>query len=640
MKNKIGTISTNGKGYGYVTDEKDIGIRNASRTVILPEYVNTALPGDKVEYIVTSEKNKYGEKEGQVVKIVERARTQFVGTILQEEGNVIFKADDHRIYVPMALPKEEQDVAMINKKALVEFEKWEKGMPLPYIHTLKIIGNRGEHEVEMQSIMLDKGVPEDFPDAVLAEAKKIDKEQRIISTEEKKSRRDFSAIPTFTIDPIDAKDFDDAISLKKIGDDLYEVGVHIADVSHYVRPGTALDDEALSRATSIYMVDRVVPMLPEILSNDLCSLNPKEERRTFSAVFEMNSNGDISSRWFGKSIINSHHRFSYEGAQDVLDGKSDIFKEEMFTLNKLAYKLREKKFEGGAIDFDTEEVKFVLDAQGVPIKVVKKIRGDTHKLVEDFMLLANREVAAFLSKAHEKQNMKGIYRVHASPAEDRLADLAMLYKALGYDIKKIQTAKDITRLLEKIAGTPEESLLKTATIRSMAKAIYATSNTGHFGLAFEYYTHFTSPIRRYPDLEVHRLMDAVLTDNKKEAKHEIARLENIATHSTEKEIAAADAERTSIKYKQVEYMSKFIGQEFEGIVTGVTEWGIFIEEKETKCEGLVRLKEMRDDKYMFEEKLFRVVGTRTKKKISLGDEVKFKVIAANLETRTLDYALV
>jgi len=349
----------------------------------------------------------------------------------------------------------------------------------------------------------------------------------------------------------------------------------------------------------------------------------------------------VITKWFGKSIINSHHRFSYEGAQDVLDGTSPIFTSEMNTLNKLAYILRAKKFKDGAIDFDTEEVKFVLDEKGSPIKVIKKVRGDTHKLVEDFMLLANREVAAFISKSHEKDGHKGIYRVHDVPTEERLADLSMLYKALGYDIHtKIKTAKDITSLLAQIVGKPEESLLKTATIRSMAKAIYATQNSGHFGLGFEFYTHFTSPIRRYPDLEVHRLLQAVLTKDKKTELHEMSRLENVAKHSTEREIIAADAERTSIKYKQVEYMSKFIGKEFAGIITGVTEWGIFVEEKETKCEGLVRTKDMRDDKYEFQEKLFRLVGMRTKKVISLGDTVKFRVVAANLETRTLDYALI
>jgi ribonuclease R len=492
----------------------------------------------------------------------------------------------------------------------------------------------------MQSILLEKGVAENFPEGVLQDAKKIDRDERSIDTEERNTRRDFSLIPTFTIDPKDAKDFDDAISIKHVSGDTYEIGVHIADVSHYVRPGTALDEEALKRATSIYMVDRVIPMLPEILSNDLCSLMPKVERRSFSAVFEINTNGEVLSRWFGKSIINSHHRFSYEEAQEVLDGTLDIFKQELLTLNKIAYKLREKKFKDGAIDFDTEEVKFVLDEKGVPLSVMKKIRGDTHKLVEDFMLLANREVAAFISEAHEKKGLKGIYRVHDMPTEERLADLTMLYKALGYEVNKIKTAKDITELLARIIGKPEESLLKTATIRSMAKAIYATANTGHFGLAFKFYTHFTSPIRRYPDLEVHRLLQAILTHDTKSEKHELTRLEHIAKQSSEREVVAADAERTSIKYKQVEYMSKFIGQEFDGIITGVTEWGVYIEEKETKCEGMARLKDMQDDRYEFQEKLYRLVGQRTKKVISLGDSVRFRVVAANLETRTLDYALV
>ncbi len=630
-----GIVGTTAKGYGFIkTENRD------ERIVIVPEFLNHALAGDTVAYQILPRLTPKEETQAQVVRIIKRAREQFVGTVVTKEGHIGVETDDRRIYVPFFLEENQTNKSALGKKVLVRIKEWPDNKPIPLGEIVQVIGTKGDHKAEMQSIIIEKGIKDDFPEQVIVEAQQIGKNEREIPRTERATRKDFSETPTFTIDPVDAKDFDDAISIKKIRDNTYEIGVHIADVSHFVRPGTALDAEALERATSIYMVDRVVPMLPEILSNDLCSLNPHEERRVFSAVFEITTEGEVLSRWFGKGIINSHHRFSYESAQDVLDGKDKTFADEMNTLNKIAYKLREKKFADGAIDFDTEEVKFELDENGVPLRVIKKVRGDTHRLVEDFMLLANREVAEYIDKHHEKKGGNGLFRVHDSPADDRLADLTMLYRALGYELKPVKTAKDIRNALAMIQGKPEESLLKTATIRAMAKAIYTTENSGHFGLGFEYYTHFTSPIRRYPDLEVHRILQAILTHNKTDEVRELKRLEGIAKHSTEKEIAAADAERTSIKYKQVEYMTKFVGKEFEGTITGVTDWGIFIEEKNTKCEGMARLRDMKDDYYNFEEKLFRIVGQKTKRKISLGDTVKFRVVSANLDNRTLDYALI
>lgn len=634
-KTITGIISLNSKGVGFVEHgetEEDIEIAN--------EDLATALHGDEVVIEILPKVNR-NRRTGKVTKINKRAKMRFVGTI-EEEGEVFFlKPDDRRMYRDIAITRPDAGRATSGDKAYVEITSWDDPAKSPRGLVLQIIGRAGDHNVEMRSIVLERGLAYDFPDGVVKEAEAIEK-SKAISAEERAKRRDFSDTPTFTIDPVDAKDFDDAISIKFLPNGTYEIGVHIADVSHYVREGTALDKEARERGFSVYLVDRTIPMLPEVLSNDVCSLNPREEKLTFSSVFVMNENGDVLDRWFGKTIINSWKRFTYEGAQDVLEGKSEEYKKELFKLNDIAKKLKAVKEASGAIDFETEEVKFELDRNGKPIRVYKKVRKDAHKLVEEFMLLANREVALVLAQAAEKSGGAVLYRVHDVPVMEKVENLTILVKALGYHLpvtKKGIAVKDLKHLFKQIEGKTEESLIKTAAIRSMAKAVYSTKNIGHYGLAFEFYTHFTSPIRRYADLIVHRLLHRQL-EHGKIAAGEVSRYEKIAVDNSEKEIRAAEAERASIKYKQVEYMADRIGQTFEGTITGVTEWGIYVEDKETKCEGMVSLRSIGDDFYTFREKEYAVVGEKTKKRYALGDSVKFQVAAVDMEKKAIDCKLV
>ncbi|MDR3558022.1 MAG: VacB/RNase II family 3'-5' exoribonuclease, partial [Candidatus Pacebacteria bacterium] len=458
-------------------------------------------------------------------------------------------------------------------------------------------------------------------------------------------RRDVRDTLTFTIDPFDAKDYDDAISYKNLNNGTYEIGVHIADVSHYVRPGTAIDTEALKRATSIYLVDRTIPMLPEVLSNGVCSLMPDVDRLAFSAIFIMNDKAEVLDRWFGRTIIHSAKRFTYETAQDSIIGKSKEYSEELVKLNDISKILKEKKFAAGAIEFEQDEIKFKLDENGKPLGVYRKTRFDAHKLVEEFMLLANREVAKFI---HDQIKEKGprdtgaIYRVHDLPDPERMTELAEFAKALGYTLhtdKGKVKAQDIKSLLKQIEGTPHEALLATAMIRSMQKAVYSTKNIGHFGLAFDYYTHFTSPIRRYPDLLVHRILAQHL-HGEPFGDRDIVAFGKIAEHSTDREISAAQAERASIKLKQVEYMSERIGQSFDGVISGVSEWGIYVEEKETKSEGMVNIRNLGDDYWNFDKKTYSIVGERTKKRYTLGDPIKFKISSADIERKMLDFEIV
>ncbi len=477
----------------------------------------------------------------------------------------------------------------------------------------------------------------------------IEQFEKKITDAEVALRKDFRTTLTFTIDPVDAKDFDDAISYKKLPDEngeaRYEIGVHIADVSHYVRPGSALNAEALHRGCSIYLVDRTIPMLPEVLSNDVCSLNPHEDKLTFSAVFVVNNKGTVKERWFGRTVINSAHRFSYESAQESIDTKTGPYADELITLNTIAKELQKDKFHKGAIEFEQEEIRFKLDENGKPIGVYKKERLETHKLVEEYMLLANREVAKFIhdsikSKGH--RDTGSIYRIHDTPDPDKIADLALFVKALGYNLKienDTVTSRALNNLLSQIENTPHESLVRTAAIRSMQKAIYSTKNIGHFGLAFDFYTHFTSPIRRYPDLLVHRVLDMHLKHQKFD-DNAIKQYEEIALRSTKREIDAAEAERASKKLKQVEYMSEHIGEVFQGTISGVTEWGIYVEEKDTKCEGMIKIGELGDDFYEFNKKTYSITGVKTKKKYTLGDTITFKVVGADLDRKTLDYSLV
>ncbi len=639
-----GSIVLTSKGVGYVEiegQEEEIEIQ--------PERVHTALHGDEVKIKLvkgTGNANRSKRVQGEVTEIVKRAKTEFVGTIEKEQGRYFLIPDDRKMYKDIALPELKNPVEN-GTKAFVKMTRWEEGKN-PEGTVIKIIGKKGVHEVEMESIVLEKGFETSFPDEVEKEAEHIEKTEKPIPEAEIKTRRDFRDTLTFTIDPVDAKDFDDAISFKKLGKDakgneLYEIGVHIADVSHYVREKSQLDKEATKRGCSIYLVDRTVPMLPEVLSNDICSLKPDEDRLTFSAVFEMDIKGRISKRWFGKTIIHSAKRFTYETAQETINAKSGQYFDELNTLNIIAKKLAGDKFAAGAIDFDKDEVKFELDAQGRPLRVFRKERLETHKLVEDYMLLANREVAEYIFKENQAKKLREgafIYRIHDLPDPEKVADLSIFVKALGYDLEAHDgkvTSRSLRKLLGDIAGKPEEELIKTATIRSMAKAIYSTKNIGHFGLGFKYYTHFTSPIRRYPDLLVHRVLFNYLK-NIKMSDTEGARYESLALRSTKREILAAEAERASIKYKQVEFMQNKVGQTFMGTITGVTEWGIYVEEQETKCEGMIKLRDIGDDFYILDQKNYALVGEKTKKRYALGDKIKFKVMNADLEKKTLDYA--
>jgi ribonuclease R len=565
-----GTITTTRKGIGYIKNpdniEKDI--------VVEVGFLNTALNGDIVE-VKLGNVNSFKQQTAEVIRVIKRARDSFVCTIDSREGVLTAYPDDKKAYASIRLSPEDISKVSIGDKVYVRMKKWTNPKVNPEGDIIKIIGKKGNNNVEMESIVLEKGFEINFPKAVEDEADIIEKNKNVDIANEIPKRTDFRNTLTFTIDPFDAKDFDDAISFKDLGGDKYEIGVHIADVSHYVVVGSELDKEALKRGCSIYLVDRTIPMLPEVLSNDVCSLNPHEDKLTFSAWFIVNGKGEILERNFGKTIINSNHRFTYEDAQEVLNAKSGTYYNELSKLNEIAKIFQKQKYDNGAIEFEQEEIKFKLDENGKPVGVYKKERLDTHKLVEEYMLLANREVARFIYdsiKGKGRRDTGSIYRIHDVPDQERMTDLAIFVKALGYDLKTKDgkvTAKDIKSLLKQIQGTQHEALISTALIRSMQKAVYSTKNIGHFGLAFEYYTHFTSPIRRYPDLLIQRILQRHL-------KHdvfgdaEIIAFQSIAEKSTAREIDAASAERESKKLKQVEYMSDKIGGIFEGTISGVT----------------------------------------------------------------------
>ncbi len=643
-----GPLSISGKGTGYFSIPAKEGVLDET-IEIQKEFLNKAFPGDTVE-VRRRPELLWGKVQGEVLKVVSRARMEFVG-VVDKHGDMFYLIpDDRRMYTDIVLEKGTLGFAEPGMKVVVKVTSWNEKQPAPVGEIVRVIGRKGEHNTEMQAIVYEKGFQIEFPTGVDEEAEHIKTEEAKpeVIAEQVKVRRDMRDVLTFTIDPADAKDFDDALSIKTIGPDLYEIGVHIADVSHFVRPGTLLDAEGRRRALSVYLVDRTIPMLPEILSNDLCSLNPHEDKYTFSAVFHITRTGEIKDKWFGKTIIHSDHRFSYEEAQEVLDKGEGPHHDDLSVMREIAKIFEKKKFENGAINFETDEVKFVLDEAGKPIKVYRKERKDTHRMIEEYMLLANREVAEYIYKSNEKPNRKGaqsVYRIHDAPNKERIEDLATFLKALGFELKVKDgevTAKDINTLLRQVEGNPNEELIKTATIRSMAKAIYSTKNIGHFGLGFTYYAHFTSPIRRYPDLVVHRLLERELEVGKI-AQDEFAYYEKVSMECSDREKQAADAERGSIKYKQVEYMQEHVGEEFEGTITGVTDWGIYIEEKETKCEGMMKTKDLGtlfNDMFDFNPKTYSITGTKTGKKITLGDTIRFKVIAADLEKRLLDYAIV
>ena len=604
---------------------------------VAPRKLRTALNGDKVKVYVFA-KSSGRRKEGEVVEILERAKMEFTGIVKVSERFAFFIPDDRKMLHDIFVPIEELHGAQHGEKAIARITDWPEGAKNPIGSIIKVLGKQGENNTEMNAILAEYGFPLEFPREVEQEANAIPEE---IPAEEIAKRRDFRDVLTFTIDPADAKDFDDAISFRYLDNGNYELGVHIADVTYYMRPDTALDKEAFERGTSVYLVDRVIPMLPERLSNGVCSLRPKEDKLCFAAVFELDKEANVVEQWFGKTIIHSNRRFSYEEAQEVIEGKSDELKEEMHILNDLAYKLRDRKFKHGAISFETTEVKFKLDEQGKPLGVYVKERKDAHKLIEDFMLLANRKVAEFIAKKGKgKKKLTFVYRAHDAPNEQTLASFAQFAARFGYKINTKsdkEIARSLNHLMEDVEGKKEQNVLTHLAIRSMAKAIYTTKKSSHYGLAFDFYTHFTSPIRRYPDVMVHRLLEHYL-QNGTSANEEA--YEKMCLHSSQMEKKAADAERASVKYKQAEFLEENIGTEYDGIISGVTEWGMYVEIVENKCEGMVRLRDITDDFYVLDEKNYCIIGQRKKKKYQLGDEVKILVKKVDLSKRQIDFSLI
>lgn len=638
------SIIRTGKGFfSYDPNEDDLFIPG--------EALGGAFSGDivKVQFSGYETDKRTGKRipVGKVVDIVSRSRETFVGTIVEnkEENLIMLMPDWKRMYVPFVIKGESLP---IGHKASIRFQGWAANQPYPWGTLAEIIGPAGEHETEMRALVLGQGFQTDFPPGVKKEAQYLEENRAKLLADgiaaglADGTRKDYRDATTFTIDPFDAKDFDDALSVRTLPNGNYEVGVHIADVSHFVRPGTQIDAEARKRATSIYLVDRTIPMLPHILSTDLCSLNPNEDRMAMSAVFELDSQAGIVSRWFGPTAIHSDKRFTYEEAQEVLDAQNGPFLAELNTLNTLAHKLRDRRTKNGMVAFDTPEVKILLDETGAPVDIVLKERRDTNLLIEDFMLLANEAVAEFLTEQVKRDRAQSIYRVHDRPDADRIENLSQFLKVMGYELPTTNgrvKGQDLNALLEQVAGKPEEYLIKVATLRSMAKAVYSTHNIGHFGLAFAFYTHFTSPIRRYPDLLIHRLTKHYTVSGEFTAA-EKAELDTLAAHSSEREQSATEAERDSIKMKQVEYMSRHIGEEFDGVISGVSDRGLFVELSESHAEGMIRVRDIGDDYYVYDEKRYRLVGERTKTQFALGDRIRVRLVDARIAERELEFALV
>ncbi|RMZ50863.1 ribonuclease R [Flavobacteriaceae bacterium PRS1] len=652
-----GILDLTSKGSGYVLCEDfedDIFIASNN--------INKALHNDEVELYVYK-RRKRGKLEGKITQIIKRPRTEYVGVIQIHKSYAFVIADDTKMYKDIFVPINKTFKAEDGDKVIVKLEDWPENADSPYGKVTKILGRPGEHDTEIHSILAEYGLPYEFPYKVEEFANKLDTS---ITSSEIKKRRDMRNVLTFTIDPKDAKDFDDALSFRMLDNGNYEIGIHIADVSHYLQEGTVLDDEAYERATSVYLVDRVVPMLPEVLSNNACSLRPHEEKYTFSAVFQLNEKAEIKDKWFGRTVTYSDARFSYEEAQVIIEqnvipakagissintripkevslsGKAYTIKSDLafsiLKLNELAKILRRKRMNSGAISFDKVEVKFNLDKESNPTGVYFKTSKEANKLIEEFMLLANRKVAEFIGKRKPEKTF--VYRVHDEPNDSKLAVLKGIVSRFGYKLNfsdRKSTTRSLNNLLKGVNGKKEQNLVDTLTIRCMSKAEYTTKNIGHYGLAFDYYSHFTSPIRRYPDVMTHRLLQYYL-DGKKSANQDI--YEDKCKHSSNMEYLATKAERDSIKYMQIKYMQNYKDQEFLGVVSGVTDWGIYVEIIENKCEGMVRIRDIKGDYYIFDESQYALIGNNTKNKYQLGDEVIVKVKQTDLVKRHLDFHLI
>jgi len=624
-----GVIDITRSGMGYVIVEalqKDILVR--------PQNQHHALHGDTVEVEIIKQTSS-GKTEGVIQKVIRRKQIEFIGTIDHRSKNAFFIADTDRPVPDFKIPTEYLKGATNNQKVIVRLLKWDAKMKQPEGEVIEIVQAEQENDLAMKQILMQSGFTLEFSDTVMEDALRLSDK---ITTDEENKRRDFRDILTFTIDPVDAKDFDDALSYQKLDNGLYEIGVHIADVSHFVTEGSMLDEEAYARATSVYLPDRVLPMLPERISNELCSLRPHEDKYTFSAVFTLTTDGNIQSYWLGRTIIHSDHRFTYEDVQEIIESGKGKFQQEILLFNKLAQKLRSDRFKKGAINFSSQEVRFVLDEQRVPIGITLKESKQAHQLIEEFMLLANKYVAQFIGNI--KVNEKDIplpYRVHDTPDEAKLGLFMIFAKKYGHRFDTSspdKIASSFNQMLNDARGKPEQHVLETLGIRTMAKAIYTTDNIGHYGLGFEHYCHFTSPIRRYPDVLVHRVLQQCL-DN---APVIDKKMEQKCKHCSERERAAMESERAANKYKQVEYMKKFLGQSFEGVISGVASFGFWVETIEHKCEGLVSLLSISHlDEFLFIEEDYCLNGKHSGRKFKIGDKVNILVAAANLDKRQLDY---